>query len=279
MKLPSVSPWPSKREIFLVLLFLSSLGSGMAARADETDPWPDLKTAIFAGKTVADGSSFMRLEAPIRAYDAAVVPLGIKFDRTKMQGLSVKTITLIIDRNPAPIAAIFHLTPLLPDPSIGTRVRVNEYTNIHAVAEMADGRLYMAKVFVKAAGGCSAPAVKLPDSAAAHLGEMKLKTSQSAASGTPSRLQLMIRHPNLSGMQMDQATHYYIPAKYIQSAEIAYRGRTVMTIEGNISLSENPLFEFWLTRSETGDVVVKAEDSDGAISPAAGRSRQRAEVR
>ena len=44
--------------------------------------------------------------------------------------------------------------------SLSTRVRVDSYTNVHAVAELSDGQLYAAQRFVKAAGGCSAPAAK-----------------------------------------------------------------------------------------------------------------------
>ena len=43
---------------------------------------------------------------------------------------------------------------------ISTRVRVNNYTDVHAVAELSDGKLYMTKTYVKASGGCSAPATK-----------------------------------------------------------------------------------------------------------------------
>ena len=43
---------------------------------------------------------------------------------------------------------------------ISTRVRVNSTRNIHAVAELSDGKLYATQRFVKAAGGCSAPALK-----------------------------------------------------------------------------------------------------------------------
>jgi sulfur-oxidizing protein SoxY len=152
----------------------------------------------------------------------------------------------------------------MPDPSIGTRVRVNEYTNIHAVAEMTDGKLYMAKVFVKAAGGCSAPAVKTPADAAAHLGEMKLKLPSTAADQAR-RAQLMIRHPNFSGMQMDQVTRYYIPAKFIEAIDITYDGKPLMRVEGNISLSENPFIEFSLKPDQAGEMSVTARDSDGAV--------------
>lgn len=234
------------------------------ASADDGDAWPDLHTTLFADKPIKDASAFLHLEAPARAYDAAVVPLEIKFDRSKMAGLVVQDITLVIDKNPAPVAAIFHLDADIPDPSIGTRIRVNEYTYVHAVVLMADGQLYMVKTFVKAAGGCSAPATKVPDSAASHLGDMRLKMAEAATIGQPTRVQLLIHHPNFSGMQMDQVTRYYIPAKYIQTADISYGGKHLMTIEGNISLSENPFFEFWLRPEKSGELDVMAADSDGA---------------
>ena len=92
----------------------------------------------------------------------------------------IRAVTLVVDKNPAPVAAVFRLGDGIADPTIGTRVRVNEYTNIHAVAETEDGSLFMAAVFVKAAGGCSAPASKTPDQAEAHLGEMRTKNLDAA---------------------------------------------------------------------------------------------------
>ena len=57
----------------------------------------------------------------------------------------------------------------LPDKVIGwldtASVKVESYTNVHAVAELDDGKLYAVKTFVKASGGCSAPALKNPDAA------------------------------------------------------------------------------------------------------------------
>lgn len=248
-------------------LLLATLAAAIlpaVSHADDGDAWPDLHTTLFADKPIKDASDFLHLEAPKRAYDAAVVPLEMKFDRQKMGKLVVQDITLVVDKNPAPVAAVFHLDADIPDPSIGTRIRVNEYTYIHAIVQMTDGQLYMAKTFVKAAGGCSAPALKTPDNAAAHLGEMKIKMADATTNGQASRVQLLIHHPNYSGMQMDQVTRYYIPAKYIQTAEISYGSKHLMTIEGNISLSENPFFEFSFLPEKSGELDVMAVDSDGA---------------
>jgi sulfur-oxidizing protein SoxY len=248
----------------LLTASLICLAEAAVSAADDGDAWPDLRTALFADKPIKDASAFLRLEAPQRAYDAAVVPLDMKFDKQKMGSLVVQDITLVIDKNPAPVAAIFHLAPSVPDPSIGTRIRVNEYTYVHAVVQMSDGQLYMAKTFVKAAGGCSAPAVKTPDNALSHLGDMKMKLADAGSPGRASRVQLLIHHPNFSGMQMDQVTRYYIPAKYIQNTTVSYDGKRLVSIEGNISLSENPFFEFSVPTEAGGTLDAKAEDSDGA---------------
>ena len=78
----------------------------------------------------------------------------------------------MIDENPAPLAAIFHIGPNAIIPAISTRVRVNSYTNVHAVAELTDGKLYVVETYVKASGGCSAPAVKAEKTG---IGEMRFR--------------------------------------------------------------------------------------------------------
>jgi sulfur-oxidizing protein SoxY len=236
--------------------------TGAAAQAYD-DPWPDLQEALFPGKTMASGAAFIHITAPERAYDAAVVPISVDFDLAKMQGIAVKTMTLIVDKNPAPVAAVFHYPEETPNPSIGTRIRVNEYTNIHAVVEATDGRMFLAAVFVKAAGGCSAPANKSVADANAHLGDLKLKVPKEVAADNPSKIELLIRHPNFTGMQMDQVTRNYVPADFVQTVNITHDGKPVLSIEGNISLSENPAFDFWLKPNSAGVLRVNAEDSNG----------------
>lgn len=241
------------------------LGSG-PANAEE-DLWPDLKAALFPGQSIGSGAAFMHMTAPERAYDAAVVPIQIDIDPARLGGVALRALTLIVDKNPVPVAAVFHYAADVADPSIGTRIRVNEYTDVHAVAEAADGRLYEISVFVKAAGGCSAPASKSPAEAQTHRGEMKLK--RLAEEGGRGPLELLVRHPNFSGMQMDQITRNYIPANYLESVDISADGKPVLSIEGNISLSENPAFQFRLPANENGHVEVEVKDSEGETYRAA----------
>ena len=131
-----------------------------AGAAEPVDPWPGLVQDIFNNRPIGDGNDILAIEMPYRAEDAAIVPVTLRSKLSPADGRRIRSITLVIDRNPAPMAAKFELGPDANVTEISTRVRVNNYTDVHAVAELSDGQLYVSKVYVKASGGCSAPAGK-----------------------------------------------------------------------------------------------------------------------
>jgi len=216
------------RAVFLVVAMVCLLAlSALPAFADEDDAyWNDIRDTLFADRVIADGAGVIRLEAPKRAEDAAVVPIKITADIPQTDERYIKTIHLLIDKNPAPVAGVFHLTPESGLATIATRVRVNEYTNVRAVAEMNDGSLYMDTRFVKASGGCSAPALKDHEVAMSRMGKMKLKALTPFAEGEPNEVQLMISHPNYSGLQMDQLTRNWVPPHFIERIDVSYGDRS-----------------------------------------------------
>lgn len=246
----------------LSVMFLMALP---AAAADEDDPWTDIHSYLFDDREILDGTGIIRLDAPDRAQDAAIVPIKINAEIPQTDDRFIKTIHLLIDKNPAPIAGVFHMTPESGIASIATRVRVNEYTNVRAVAETNDGKLYMATRFVKASGGCSAPALKDHEAAMARLGKMKLKIINPFTPGEPNQVQLMISHPNYSGLQMDPGSRNWIPPHFVEQIDVRYGDRTIMSVEGDISLSENPSIRFSFVPDEPGKIEVHAKDTDGAI--------------
>jgi sulfur-oxidizing protein SoxY len=250
-----------------ILIIWMILGGGFAshgafAAGDGEAAWNDIRQALFEDRPIAAADGIIGLEAPYRAYDAAIVPITIAAQFAQSPARYIKSITLIIDENPAPVAAVFHMTPMSGDASISTRVRVNAYTHVRAVAETNDGQLYMATKFVKASGGCSAPANKDADQSLARLGKLKLKQSKAVRMSEPNRVQLLISHPNYSGLQMDQITRLYVPAHFVQDIEVSYEGQTVMTVEGAISLSEDPSIHFSFVPDGPGQLSVKVRDSD-----------------
>ena len=176
--------------------------------------------------------------------------------------------TFVIDHNPAPLVGVFKPGATITLSSLSTRVRVDSYTNLHLVAELSDGGFYVIERFIKASGGCSAPMLKDAQEAKATMGQMKFR--QFAARPTPSGevspaerdIQVMLRHPNNSGMQMDQLSRLYIPPLFIEDLKLWQGNDLILTVEGGISISEDPNFRLTYRGANTADFRVEALDSD-----------------
>lgn len=252
---------PLRRALGLVLVTAMLLPPPTHAQEEEAH-WLALKDMFFGERVLHDGDGVISLEAPYRAHDAAIVPITIHAQIPQTSDRYIESITLLIEKNPVPLAGVFRLTPNTGIATIATRVRVNEYTNVRAIAETNDGQLYMASKFVKAAGGCSAPALKDREAALARMGKVKLRQLDEAVLNEPTQAQLLISHPNNTGMQMDQQTHYYIPAHFVKDITVRYRDKTILTVETNISLSEDPSVHFYYVPDGPGALSVEVTDTD-----------------
>ena len=247
----------------LILLAFGGTAFATPTEAERAARWSDLRHAIFGERVVEDAGGLVAIEAPDRAEDAAIVPVTIEVSAklaTELRGLY-----LVIDYNPSPLAAHFVLGPLADARQIETRVRIDDYTYLHAVAETADGRLYATARFIKAAGGCSAPAGKDQALALKRLGKMKLVLGEHQKSDLPQQAKLLISHPNNSGLQVDQLTHYYIPADFMQTLKVTYNDQLVFKLESDIAISEDPTFNFAFHPANRGNAgVLTAEILDSS---------------
>ncbi len=254
------------RAISSLLLLLVVLGGAARAEPSEAERaarWSDLRHAIFGDRVVEDAGDRVAIDAPERAEDAAIVPVTIRVSETL--GSEIRGLYLVIDDNPSPLAAHFVLGPLADTKEITTRVRIDDYTYLHAVAETKDGRLYASAQFIKAAGGCSAPAGKDQALALERLGKMKLTLAERLKPDAPISAKLLISHPNSSGLQMDQVSRNYIPADFMQTLEVTYNGQSVFRLESDIAISEDPSFSFSFRPSDPGAAgVIKAEILDSS---------------
>lgn len=227
--------------------------------------WDGLKPDLFGDRPILDGSAVLTLDAPYRAHDAGLVPVDV----AQLPGSTERFVklTLVVDENPAPVAAQFSLGAAMGSLALGTRVRVNAYTNVRAIAETEDGKLYMVGRYVKASGGCSAPALKDLDEAANSVGKMKLRQFPNALAqgGSRREAQVMIRHPNFSGLQLNPTTLLFIPAHFVNTMEVRLGDALVFKMEGGISVSEDPTFRFSYTDNGAVGLSIHAVDTEGAV--------------
>jgi len=245
----------------LALVMATSAISTAWGATDASDPqrqvrWRELQQDLFGNRPIAPGAHLIQIEAPARAMDAALVPITLRVP----QPAGVKAVHLVIDENPAPYAAKVIFGPAGDPRKLSLRVRVNDYTHVHAVVEMEDGTLYQTSTFVKAAGGCSAPAGASDDDALQGAGQMRLRLHRDAQAAEAT---LMIRHPNFNGMQMNQITRMFTPARYLKEIKVTQGGRLVFDMTSDISLSADPVIGFGIDASAPGELAVQATDTQG----------------
>ncbi len=236
-----------------------------AARAANT-AWDDIRQELYgAEREILPATGIIALEVPYRALDASTVPITVTSQIPQDEARYIRSLTLIVDENPAPIVGTFHFSPANGIASISTRVRVDAYTNIRAIAETNDGQLYMVAEYVKASGGCSAPASSDQEAAVARIGQMRLKQLGAWRSNELSEVQFMVSHPNYSGFQQDQVSHLWIPAHYVRRIELSLGEREILSFDGDISISENPTFRFFLKPQGAEVLRARVVDSEDKV--------------
>lgn len=225
--------------------------------------WQVIRTLLFGDREInADDREVVRVYLNTRADDASTVPVMINglIDQTETD--YIKSLYVIVDRNPIPTAGVFHFTPESGRLKLETRLRFEQYSFVRAVAEMNDGRLYMSQRWVKASGGCSAPmgGNAIPSSL---LGKMRFRMDDEVNYDEPTLVQVQVRHPNESALASDLAEDQ-VP-QFIRSVQVDYNDKPVMTGEVNFSLSDNPVFRFYFVPKVEGELSVEMQDTHDTV--------------
>jgi len=248
------------------LVLAVALLAAPGARAEE-DAWPTLKQQNFGNRPIAAEDGMVVLEVPGTAEDAALVPLTVRVPPSVTQDL--KSLTLIIDKNPSPVVAVLTFGPAAGkggERNFSTRVRIDMFSHVRAILETADGSLHMASKFVAAAGGCGAMQAKDPDTENVDLGKMIVKTFPPALDANPIwSAQVMIKHPNSNGMQLDINTANVIPARFVKDVTVKRDGELVFSMASSFSISTNPNFRFTFGRGANNALDVAVTDTDGMV--------------
>ena len=258
----------------------------IAAPALAGDAWSDLRPELYGKAVPLETPGIVSLAAPYRTHNDPRTTLGA--DIRAPLGEFISKVWLIIDENPMPVAAVIEMAEPVRDFRFSGSMRINGPTPVRAVVETDRGNLYMQEKFIKTSGvgACAAPPGTDPELALKTLGQMNLDvvtgpetdglaaTLVAGAGGKTAPatrfpdlagrvVELSIRHPSHSGMQMDQISLLYIPVRYVETVEVSADGRPYLTMTGSISLSEDPAIRFSVPES-AARLDVRLKDTDGA---------------
>ena len=95
---------------------------GVATTVEEDMVWTGgLRNAYFGVRPITQSADLIVLDAPARAEDAAIVPISITAQIPQTNDRYIKTIYLIIDKNPGPLIGTFRFTHKSPRRAVVSR--------------------------------------------------------------------------------------------------------------------------------------------------------------
>ncbi len=259
---------------FIATALLPFLLSGPIAASEGS--WPDLRSELYGERFLGVSEEVISIEVPYRTTNDART--GVTVRLAAPEGHSIKTFQLILDENPMPVSAQL----VFARPPRRFRIRRNDACQRSDAGPRGCGAgerpaLHGGKLYQDLrSGACAAPPGTDPVLALETLGQMELvirplndtaSLVRKLRNGSTNDLALdvEISHPSHSGMQRDQVSLLYIPARYVETLEIELNGRPFATMSGSISLSENPQVTLSVPAG-TRRVRAKLTDSDGTVS-------------
>lgn len=251
----------------LKIMALVCLGSTvLAGTAVAGSSWDEIRPMVFEERAIGVDTKSVRLATPIRPEDQTAVPVGldVSFD----DGRQISKVTFIVDENPMPVAAVFDFGEGRSQVRLDIKFRLNSATAVRAIVETEDGKLHMAERFVKFAGGqaaCAAPPNGDPQEIARTMGQMRfaVKRDDKPQSQVRQSASLTVRHPNHTGMVLDQLTLLYIPMRLLSKVDVRQGDDLVFSMQGSMTLSQDPEVAFDFRRNGESEMRVTAEDTDG----------------
>lgn len=228
--------------------------------ADSSPQWELLRGKLFGERPIRTGAdSLVQLIVPLRAAYGASVPVKIVSRLPQAPERHVRRLTLLVDKNPSPVAAVLNLSTELGQADFETRIRVDEYGHVRIIAELSNGELHMDSRYVKVSGGCSAP----PNRENPQLiGRTQFRLPAGLQPGQPTAAEVSVMHPNDTGFELNQVTVMFIPPHFVRSLKVQYDGRPLFEAETDFSISENPSWRFnFVPRGSSGLLSAEVEDT------------------
>ena len=98
--------------------------------------------AMFGNSDIAEAK--VKLAIPPLSENGFSVPFEVEVYSPMTEDNHVTKIAIFSERNPIPLIATYHLSPLSGRAKVNGRIRLAGTQNVHAIARMRDGSLYRA---------------------------------------------------------------------------------------------------------------------------------------
>jgi thiosulfate oxidation carrier complex protein SoxZ len=252
---------------------LTTLGAVLApwssrlAQAQTASATASWNKAAFEAKTVDAALKALGLPRAVESKELQVMADELSENGAKVPvslswtAAGVRRLILLVDKNPAPLSAVFELSDAL-EPRLAWPVKIAQSGDVLAVAVLADGRVISARREVRVTlGGC---AVDDGSAAARPSPAPEATRIRAQISGGGAVVRMLLNHEMESGQRKD-ASGKNLAAWHITELQASHNGRPVWAAQWGGSVSRNPLLQFTLKSAKAGDKIgLSWVDSRGA---------------
>ena len=100
---------------------------------------------------------------------------------------------------------------------------------------------------------------------ASSIGKAKVRVPRKVKVGDTVEIKALIRHPMETGFRKNKKTGKKIPAHFIDSVLVTFKGETVLESTWGAAISKDPMIAFFLKVDSSGPLVITWKDNKGGV--------------
>lgn len=244
----------------------AALAAGLAAvvtplRADEAN----MRRAIAAdlgSRPIPPGD--ILFDMPEFSDSGSSVPMTLTVPSAMTPEDHPRVLRVFAAENPRPRIAAFHFTPACGEARISTRVRLDSFQDVVAVAEMSDGRVFQAAQRVNVTYGACEDAVAYDQFPPGWAPRIRVAVPDRVEPGAIFEVRAIINHPMETGLRHG-ADGLLIPMRIIERFRCLADGAEVFSAKLEPAIATNPYFAFRLRLPRASALQFEWHDTTGAV--------------
>jgi sulfur-oxidizing protein SoxY len=245
---------------------IAAAGAGLGllvrpARADEIAMRAAI-SADFGAPMISDGQ--IEIAMPEFSDSGVSVPMSLHIPSPMTPEAHPRIVRVYAARNPRPRIVAFHFTPDCGEARISTRVRLDSFQDVVAVAEMSGGARFQAVRRVNVTYGACEDAVANDQFPPDWAPRIRISVPERVAPGEIFPVRTIISHPMETGLRHD-ASGLLIPVRIAESFVCRAGARTLFSAKLEPAIAANPYFAFSLRLPETSELTFEWTDTTGEV--------------
>ena len=175
-----------------------------------------------------------------------------------------RVVRVYAPRNPRPRVVALYFTPACGEARMSTRVRLDSFQDVVAIAEMSDGETFTAVRHVNVTYGACEDSIANDQFPPGWAPNMRVALPDSVARDEVFTVRTIINHPMETGLRHDK-TGLLVPIRIAERFRCLVEGIEVFGVKLEPAVAANPYIAFSLRLSESANLVFEWVDTNGDV--------------